>query len=412
MFAFKERDKTIPMIQMVIFGTLVVATPFVVVVRYLQGAVHDISHLMWSPFGIEIPIVASFVVAGLIGFLIWQRKKINKVSVSACLVIIAMIALAQNVQDLYGDMSLYDLQRNWHYIAYGGFSFFFFQAFYARGMSKAHMIFYSFVCAIGMSVFDEYFQFFMSNRIFDISDIAKDSYGSIIGLILVLFVAQTWGTVHLSEHTLWQKKIKDYINNPLGALTVTGTFSLTAVLFSPLLTDDRHAPILISTIFAVTLFVLLIIHLLQFPRIRIAIISVAALCLLLLSGSFLMHRNSYINYAKDGLIIYKGLPVVAWDLMIYPSGFPRLVDKKHFFNGQDKQFFLKQKDIDILLFGSGYEGNGAKGFKSDIGTFFIYNEHLNQATQVIILKTQDAVKVYNRLKKEGKRVLFVIHSNC
>ena len=412
MYAFKDRDKTIPMIQMLLFGTLVVATPFVVVVRYLQGAVHDLSHLMWSPFGIEIPIIATAVVAGFIAFIVWQRSKINKVSLTASLVIVAMITLAQNVQDLYGDMSVYDLQRNWHYIAYGGFSFFFFQAFFARGMSIAHMIFYSFVCAIGMSVFDEFFQFFMSNRIFDISDIAKDSWGSIIGLILVLFVSQKWGTVNLGEHTVWQKRLIDYVNNPLGAFTVIGTFSFMLIINSPLLTDDRHAFLLMMVVCAATVFTLVIIHLLQFPRIRLAIISPTVVFLLLLSGSFFMHKNSYITYAKNGLTIYKGLPIVGWDVMIYPSGFPRLVDKKHFFNGQDKQFFLKQDNVDIILFGSGYEGNGAKGFKMEEGAFFIYDEYHLKATQVIIMKTQDAVKVYNRLMEEGKSVLFVLHSNC
>jgi len=279
-------------------------------------------------------------------------------------------------------------------------------------MSIAHMIFYSFVCAIGMSVFDEFFQYFMSNRIFDISDIAKDSWGSIIGLILVLFVAQRWGTVNVKEHTLWQRNLKDYINNPLGAFTVTGTFSLMAIMNSPLMTDDRHAFILMSIILVSTVFVLAVIHLLQFPRIRIVLISFAVLLLVALSGSFLMNKNSNITYAKDGVTIYRGLPVIGWDLMIYPSGFPRLVDKKHFFNGQDKQFFLKQENVDILLFGSGYEGNGAKGFKKEEGAFFIYNEYHQKATQVIIMKTQDAVKIYNRLMEEGKRVLFVLHSNC
>ena len=178
------------------------------------------------------------------------------------------------------------------------------------------------------------------------------------------------------------------------------------------MTDDRHAFILMSIILVSTVFVLAVIHLLQFPRIRIVLISFAVLLLVALSGSFLMNKNSNITYAKDGVTIYRGLPVIGWDLMIYPSGFPRLVDKKHFFNGQDKQFFLKQENVDILLFGSGYEGNGAKGFKKEEGAFFIYNEYHQKATQVIIMKTQDAVKIYNRLMEEGKRVLFVLHSNC
>jgi len=87
------------------------------------------------------------------------------------------------------------------------------------------------------------------------------------------------------------------------------------------------------------------------------------------------------------------------------------VDKKHFFNGQDQQFFLSQKP-DILLIGSGHHGKGGKGFKIEEGSTFSYNEHILKGTQIIILKTPDACKVFNRLKKEGKKVLFVIHSTC
>ena len=409
MAVFTRRDRIIPMIQMLMFGFLVVMTPFVVVVRYLQGAVHTISHLKFSLFGLELPIIASLIVAGLIAFLIWQRAKIDKTRIIACLIIIGMVAVSQNVQDLYGDMSVYDLQRNWHYIAYSGFVFFFFQAFYVRGMPLAKMIILSFLIAIGMSIFDETFQFFMSNRIFDISDIAKDSWGAVTGLILVLFVAQKWGTIKFREHTFWQKRFVDYGRDPLGAFTIVGVTSWMSISISPLLTDEVYIIPLTLTIIGCSIAGVLLIHLLQFKKVRMVIISIAVLIAIGLTGSFIINKGKNITHVSNRLIVYNGIPYPFYDLMIYPSGLCRFVDKKHFFNGQDQQFFAKQKNADILIIGSGFEGVGGKGYRVNEGTMFIFNEYSKRASQIIILKTPDAVKVYNRLRKVGKNVLFVIH---
>ena len=97
--------------------------------------------------------------------------------------------------------------------------------------------------------------------------------------------------------------------------------------------------------------------------------------------------------------------------MIYPDGLPRLVDKKHFFNNQDKKFFLDHEPS-ILLIGSGWAGKGGKGFNKEDGTYFTFSSLTIKSTQVIILKTQEACKLYNRLRREGKNVLFIIHNTC
>ena len=130
-----------------------------------------------------------------------------------------------------------------------------------------------------------------------------------------------------------------------------------------------------------------------------------------LGGSYLIHRHDNITHSQFGLIVYKGLPVPFFDLLIYPNGLPRLVDKKHFFNGQDRQFFLSQK-TDIILVGGGFQGKGGKGWKTEEGTYFLFNEYTFRGTQVIVLPTPTACEVFNRLKSEGKNVICVLHSTC
>ncbi|MDP8240350.1 MAG: VanZ family protein [Candidatus Hatepunaea meridiana] len=415
----KKNPRSKAMIQYILFTTLVVMTPFIVVTRFLQGTVHDVSHMGFFIFGHEIPYVASAAVLGLIVFLIWQRKNITLRRIGGGFVIVGMIAISQKVQDLYGGMSVYDLQRNWHYVAYSAYVFFFFRAFNLRNLPQHKAIVYSFTSAFLLSIFDEFFQLFFSNRVFDLCDQAKDCWGCIMGLILILFVSETYGTIKIRGQRIWKKRFKDYFKDPLSAFVMVGLFALVFILISPLLTD--HSQIITLVIFTLVAYavVFVVVHFTQFKPFRIAFISLFAICVLLLTVSFVKNKDGYITHysyhqvlsVPVGLVIYKGLPVPFFDLMIYPDGFPRLVDKKHFFNNVDKKFFLDHEPS-ILLVGTGWEGQGGKGFTKEEGTYFTFNNFSIKGTQIIILKTSEACKLYNRLRSEGKNVLFVIHNTC
>ncbi|MCF7810489.1 VanZ family protein [bacterium] len=403
--------RKIALIQYILFTMLVVATPFVVVTRYLQGAVNIFSHLSFPMLGMEIPYVAATAVLGFIAFLIWQRKNITPRRVIASLIIVVMIAISQYVQDLYGGMSVYDLQRNWHYVAYGSYIFFFFRAFHIRKMPMEKMILISFSSTILMSLFDETFQYFLSHRVFDVSDIAKDSWGSVMGLILVLFVSETYGTIKLKGKRIWKKKFSEYLTDPLSALVVVGLFSFTTVIISPLLTDHPQIIVFLILIAFVFIVELLILHFLQYKKFRIAFIAIVIIKVLLFSGSVIKNKDKFITYNTYGLTVYAGLPIPFFDFIIFPNGLPRLVDKKHFFNNTDKKWLFDQTPS-ILLIGSGSRGLGGKGFNEESGTYFQFHEEKLKVIQVIILETPKACEVYNRLRKEGKNVMFVVHNTC
>jgi hypothetical protein len=99
--------------------------------------------------------------------------------------------------------------------------------------------------------------------------------------------------------------------------------------------------------------------------------------------------------------------------MIYPSGTFRLVDKKTGFKGGDFITFFSQ-GADILLIASGRKGEGGQGFQG--GRFweypyFIFNTVTKKPMQVVILKNEIAFKEYNRLIKQNKKVLLVVHNS-
>ena len=399
------------MAQYILFTILVVLTPFILVTRYLQGVVHILSHFGFTLFDIEIPYILAAVVVGLIALAIWQGRKLTRRRIVGLFVVFALLFISHQVMDIYLGMSFFDLQQNWHYFAYGAYAFFFFRAFNARNMPMNKMILTSFFSAVSMSLFDETFQFFMSDRVFDLSDIAKDTIGVYCGIILLLFVTETYGTIKLKRRSFAQRKFKEYLRNPLSALVLLGVLTLSFVLVSPLLTEHGYWYFCLIICLGLFSAIMLIIHFSQFRFIRITLISIGLALILLLSGSIFINFNKNITYNAYALTVYKGIPLPFFDIIIYPNGVFHLIDKKHHFRSRDQNFLLGQ-GADILLIGSGSDSKGGKGFEKGVGTHFIYNRLTLKGTQVIILPTPDACRKYNELKKAGKSVLFVIHNTC
>jgi len=399
------------MVQFVLFAILIVLTPFMVVTRYLQGAVNELSHLKWTILGVELPIVMSLALLLFLAVIIWQRREINRRRVSFSLLVVAMLIFSHQIQDFYAGFAIYDLQKNWHYAAYAIYVYIFFRTFIRRGLPKQKLILYSFLSALGLSVFDEVFQYFLSHRVFDVSDIAKDSWGAVMGLILVLFVSETYGSTPTKLTQIWQRNFRDYFTVPVTTLLIVSLFSFLMLVISPLLTDFDLIGYYLLTLFLVSLSTFFLLHKLQSQLFRKVIMIVFALGILGIGGSFLAQADQLVSYNRFGFTFYKGIPIPVFDLIIYPDGYPRLVDKKHFFNNQDKKFLLSCQP-NILLIGSGYSSNGGKGFPVDEGSAFVYNKFTGRGTQVIVLPTSLACKEFNRLKREGKNVLFVIHTSC
>ncbi len=399
------------MAQYILFTILVVLTPFIVVTRYLQGVVHIFSHLSFSVFNFDVPYILVIALAGIIFLLIKYVKFLTRRKLLGLLFIAALLSIAHQTMDLYLQMSFFDLQQNWHYVAYSAYAFFFFRAFRFRNMPLNKMIIFTYLSAIGMSVFDEAFQFFMSDRVFDISDIAKDSLGVYCGLILIIFVTETYGSIDFNRSDFTHRRLTDYFLHPLSLLVTAGVLTLSFIFISPLLTAHDNWQYCLLGGFGLFVIVMLTIHLMQFRKIRIVLISIILLIIILLCGSFTMNFNQNISHAAFGFTVYKGVPVPFFDVLIYPGGCFRLVDKKHHFNEKDINYFLQQS-ADIILVGKGYHGNGGKGFDIDIGTYFIFNQFTQKGTQVIILPTPEACEKFNQLREEGKSVLFVLHSTC
>ena len=268
-----------------------------------------------------------------------------------------------------------------------------------------------FLTALGLSSFDEGFQYFFSSRIFDICDIAKDSWGTVIGIIFVFMVYKN-GEILKGKIKVREKKFKEYFKNPIAVLVFEMIFAYLLLSIGSLLTDISYFFVAVGITVLLFLIIFFVTHYSQNKIFKRTFWVLCVIVLIAQSISFFIYRNEGIVYNTKGLTIYKGIPIPYFDIMIYQNGFFRLVDKKLSFNKRDIDR-ISSYYTDILMIGSGSGGQGGRGFnisETVQNPYFVYNSYTNKGLQVIVLKTPEACYEYNQLIKRKKNVIFIIHN--
>jgi VanZ family protein len=400
-----------PRLHVVLYSLLLIATPFVLLQNFLVEAISAASGSTFPLAGVRLPIVPVAALVVALALLVYLRPYLTPMRLIAAAVAVLWLALAQQITDYYFDHNFYDLQQNWHYIAYGIFAFMLYRDLAPRGMSLARIMLVTYLCALSFSTFDEIFQMYMSSRVFDVSDIAKDVWGTLAGVILIYLGSRPASALRADWRHLRHRRVGEYLRHPLSLLLLLMVFTLLLLCCSSLLSDAEHWPLVAAfTLVGFAAFSTSF-HLSRYRWIKYGIYLFLVAGLATQSYFFLKYRSQNIVHNQYALTIYKGIPIVFFDVMIFPDGSFRLVDKKHYFNSRDQRFFLKHKP-DILLIGSGSEGRGGNGFFLKAPNQFVFNPFTRRGTQVIILKTPEACEVFNRLKREGKNVLFILHNTC
>ena len=404
-----------------LYSFLLVMTPFVLLQNFLVDLISHISGSRLPIGGLSLPIVP-LVALLLVGIaFVRYRRQVTRSIVLSVIIIALMDALAQQMTDYYMGHRFFDLQQNWHYIAYGLFAFMAYRDFVPRGYSLAKIIWVTFVCALCFSAFDETFQMRMSSRVFDLSDTAKDILGVTMGLVLIA-VGGRPGEMRDGWRSAMQMQREKHaagvagaaraiFRNPTVSLALIAGICVIMLACASLLSDFAYVAqaIGLTALFSALLFVAVVLFLQ--PWGKFVVPGVLVVMVGGLAVSHAIHRNDGITQHRYGFTVYRGVPIPYFDAMIFPDGNFRLVDKKHYFNPRDQQF-LCDKGADIILIGTGERDLGGKGFPEDSTVQFVFNSVLNRASQVIILTSAEACRLHSRLRQEGKRVLFVLHNTC
>jgi VanZ family protein len=410
--AYKKNYIFSPLVNLILFDILLIATPFLMLQNYLQLTIKELSRTSVNLYFADIPVVLIIAIILILFLIIYYFKKITLFKLSAILFVLLMMILGQLTADYYMNYKFYDLQNNWHYFAYGLFAFVMYRYLITKNVTYSQMILAIFIKAFLLSSFDEGIQVYISNRIFDISDIAKDLWGTVMGLIVVFFVVQDAEIIR-EGWKIRRKKIKNYITSPLSLLFLEIIFAYMFLFFSSILTEDIYWYVIFLWTIPLFLLFVIIFHFSSFKLPRLIITTCVLIIVSYQLIMFIIHYDDKITECNSTYILYKGIPLLYFDFMIYPDGTFRPVDKKKWFRGGDFVTMFNQK-ADIILIGKGFDGSGGLGFK---GTqfvehpYFMYNFIINQNSQIVLLDTPAACREFNRLVKENKKVLFIIHNS-
>jgi hypothetical protein len=106
------------------------------------------------------------------------------------------------------------------------------------------------------------------------------------------------------------------------------------------------------------------------------------------------------GFCRFGLLVYSAIPFPAVDLVIHANGLPAIRGSKAHFVGLAEIEGLLKEEPDVLIIGTGYDN------------MVQVEEEVAALPIVVILPTPQAVRRYNELRSEGKRVAAIIHSTC
>ncbi len=412
----KKRNPSIgllsPRTSIVLFSILVVTMPFIMLQNYLQATFREIGGYAINILGIEIPIILLIVCPIILILILINYKKITTISATSFIFILSMLYLGQLSSDFYINYKFYDLQNNWHYLSYCFFTIIMYRYLITKKLPIHKIIIITFLRGLAISLFDEGIQVFISNRVFDLSDVAKDLWGLWIGNISIFFLANN-AEICRNYKNILHKRIKDYLNSPLSLIVFQGLFSYIFIFLSSNLTDSNYAiRLIIITIFT-CIIVFLISHCCQFRKLRFIIISIFLIGFISISTSFLINKDKGLDSISNCFVVYRGIPIPYFDVFIKPSGFFRLVDKKEQIkNGDLLKLYEYDADIIIFALGENYNsGNKLININSLRNTYFTYNPLSKNGVQIIVLDYNSAVSEYNRLVNENKKVSIVIHNN-
>jgi hypothetical protein len=398
-------------LHVVLYSLLLILTPFILLQNYLVDLVSDASGATVAIGTTDVPVVPLAAATLLVIAVLVYRRAIGRRLLVAVGIVVLMNALAQQITDIYFGHRFYDLQQNWHYVAYGLFAYMVHRDLAPRRLPLARILWVTFFCALGFSLFDEIFQMRMSSRVFDLSDTSKDVWGCLMGMVLVLLGGRRPAELLRDWRKPRSARLRPHLADPLASLVLMVGWTLVFLCVTALLSDPQFA----WSAVGITLLlcaVFLGLFLAAFSRRgRLALACIVVVTLAATGYSMIRHRDEHISHERYGLTFYRGLPIPYFDVLVRSEGGFRLVDKKHYFNLRDQDFLLGQR-CDIIIIGSGQNGLGGRGLPERAVVQFLFNPHLNRATQIITLRSADACRLYNRLRQENKSVLFVLHNTC
>ena len=125
------------------------------------------------------------------------------------------------------------------------------------------------------------------------------------------------------------------------------------------------------------------------------------LIILLVGAWLLFNPIGSFGWCRFGITTYSAVPRPISDLQVRSDGKVRSVEKTHDL-GLDRVSWLLDPKPDVLIIATGW--SGVTKPREEITKL--------QGFELRILTTGDAIKLFNKLRKESRRVAIHLHSTC
>lgn len=131
------------------------------------------------------------------------------------------------------------------------------------------------------------------------------------------------------------------------------------------------------------------------------LVVVLSLLAALVTAWLIYNPPRRLGWCRYALTTYNGIPRLLSDLQIRADGAVRRVAKTHDLT-MERISWLTTEKPDVLIVSIGWDGV----VRPDEAVRVI------KGCEVHILKNKEAIELFNRLKKAGKRVALHFHSTC
>lgn len=353
--------------------------------------------------------IAFILVVSGIALAYYFRSKITHARIAASIICLFLLTAIFATNDYYLGKPFLVPRSYWHAFAYFFLAILISRVLNSRKINVSMAIPLIYFLSLAVATLSEIFSVLVTSySVFDLNDISQSGFAALVGVIFIHFVILNGKTFSpLRENIkLHHEKVQDYFKHPISFIVLMLIFNFIFMIFSSLLTAIIYVQTALAATIIACFFSLLFYILLSRKKIRRIFSIIISMLFVLQIVSYVVYHQDNITYNRWGLTIYKGIPIPFFDVMIFPNGNFRLVNKKHVFNAFDTEAILNQRP-DIVIFGTGSEGLGGKGKGIEC-----LRNHKN--IRLIMLKTPDAVRIFNKIKAEqkDKRIVFILHNTC
>jgi hypothetical protein len=227
----------------------------------------------------------------------------------------------------------------------------------------------------------------------------------------VYFLFERYGTIDLKSIPHGRQPLSTYFRNSAVALVLVTAFTLCFLVVSAMFSDPQFWYVVALGTTALFMVAVVILYLTRFKTGRRVCLAAVLVLVAAQSVSIGLHWGKGIMFHNSWLTVYNGIAFPVVDVLIYPNGMARPADKHHITKHELATFFMPYEPS-ILVIGAESATGLDMYLDSRQGSYLVCDRARRRNVQVVVAPPHEAWNLFNKYKKENKKVMCVLHATC